>query len=234
MLADSRTRLALSREVGVLTGEAHPVLPRLLRSGLDTEVAHLVMEYVAGDTVDDLAEITPLRPTVAAVLAMDLLSAVGSLHRRGVAHLDVSPANVLMREHRTTLLGFGAARTLGSAQPAARPGAALGYAAPESTAGEPVTAAMDVYGIGATLRQALTGLSPFDPDPRRRRAATAPLAVAPGEVSIHALAAAMLATDPADRPDVPAAMHAVGALCDPAGAWPVRHGGTANGRRVAG
>lgn len=216
-----RARLTLQREADALAGDAHPVLPRLLRRGLDAEIPYVVTEFVAGDALDEVAGTAPLDPVSAAVLAMDLLSAASSLHQRQLAHLDIKPENVVLRDHRTVLLDFGSVRTLGSRQPAGRPVGTLGYAAPEMEACAPISAAMDVYGIGATLREALTGLSPYDHDARRRRAALAPLAVAPGEVSVHSLAAAMLADDPRDRPTVPAALAAVAALFDPQSRpWP--------------
>jgi serine/threonine protein kinase len=157
---------SLRREADALARLGHPGAPRLLREATDAEVPHVVLEYVDGPSLADLVdESGPLGPTDVAVLGTQLLSVLRTLHSRGLAHVDVKPENVLVRDGRPFLVDFGSARTLGSPQPAGSPVGTPGYAAPEMEACEPIGAGMDVFGVGTVLAEALTGTPYPDGDP---------------------------------------------------------------------
>lgn len=218
--AHPRARLALAREVAALQNNPHPVLPRLMHAELDAPMPYVVFEHIDGDALDSVVDDAPLDPASTARLAVQLLSALVVLHRRGIAHLDIKPENVMVRGGRPTLVDFGSARRLGSLQPVGHPVGTVGYAAPEMEACDPVSAAMDVYGVGATLREAFSGQSVYDVDPRRRREAANPTFPA-GNQALVALIGDMLATSPADRPTVPAALDSFAALFEAAERpWP--------------
>lgn len=208
-----RARLSLEREITALQDNPHPVLPRLIAADLDAEAPYIVIEYIDGESLDAMTEDAPLDWASTAMLGIHLLSAVTALHGSGVAHLDIKPENVVIRNGRPTLVDFGSARPLGRHQPAGHPVGTLGYAAPEMEACRPISTPMDVYSIGATLREALTGLSPYDVDPDCRA-----LAAAPFDDVLHprltTLIAAMLAPRAGDRPTVPAALEGFADLFD--------------------
>jgi serine/threonine protein kinase len=199
-VGDPRALRSLGREVAALADNPHPALPALLADGRADAVPHLVFDYLEGPALDEeLGRCGPMDPASAAGLGAEVLAALEMVHRRGLAHLDVKPANVIFRDGGPVLVDFGSARSLGTpAYPAVRPGApggTAGYAAPEAEAGEPVTAAMDLYGLGATLAEVLAGIPAFDPDGGPgRRAALPPSPTAD-------LAAALLTPRPEDRPD---------------------------------
>ncbi|GAA1533891.1 serine/threonine-protein kinase [Kribbella lupini] len=152
----------LQRETAALAGNQHPALPRLLADGTRDAVPHVLLEYVDGPSLaDELDEQGPLSPTETALLGAQLLPAVLSLHRRGIAHLDLKPENVVLRDSRPVLIDFGSARRLGSLQPAGHPVGTLGYASPEQESCQPVTASMDLYSLGVTLAECLTGEEPI-------------------------------------------------------------------------
>ncbi|MFI5692234.1 protein kinase [Kribbella sp. NPDC051586] len=154
----------LCRETAALSGNLHPSLPRLLMDGTRDQVPHILVEYVDGPALDEeIDENGALAAEEAAVLGAQLLPAVASLHQRGLAHLDLKPDNVVLRDARPILLDFGTARPIGSTQPAGHPVGTTGYAAPEQEACEPVSAAMDLYGLGMVLAEAVTG-APFADD----------------------------------------------------------------------
>jgi DNA-binding NtrC family response regulator/tetratricopeptide (TPR) repeat protein len=134
-----------------------------------------------------------------------LLDVVDYMHRRGILHLDLKPANVVATDAGVVLLDLGSSRPRDD-----RPGQAggtLGYAAPEVLAGQAASVSADVYSLGAILYQLLTGMGPFGDvsGAELRRAALSgsviPVrAVEPGTPPVLAqLAERMLARDPAVR-----------------------------------
>lgn len=210
---------SLTREVTALTGTVHPTLPRLIDADLATETPWIGTEFVAGPALDELPAIDV---GTAALVTVDLLAAVRDLHRRGLAHLDVKPENVLIRDGRPVLVDFGSARPLGRPQPAGSPVGTAGFASPEMEAGQPISVAMDVFGVGATVLAALAG------DPLAETTCTAAdvtaarpdLAGDPGAAALLAVLSAL--TGPVgERPTVDAALLAVADLFDPAcRPWP--------------
>ncbi|TDD29247.1 serine/threonine protein kinase [Actinomadura sp. KC06] len=111
-------------------------------------------------------------------LAAGVVEALASVHGAGIVHLDLKPANILLTADGPRLIDFGIAADLPpaaardaapDAAPAAAPGAApggrepagtWGFMSPEQASGGPVTAASDVYSLGATLAYACTGRAP--------------------------------------------------------------------------
>ena len=121
-----------------------------------------------------------------ALLGRQLVSVLGYLHRHGWVHLDVKPDNVVVQEGRAVLIDLGLATRPGTIE---RGMGTDGYAAPEQAAGGTVSAASDVWGLGATLAECVTGRAPGrTPDLRRVPAALRPLLEA------------CLDADPARRP----------------------------------
>jgi serine/threonine protein kinase len=150
----------LCRETAALAGNLHPALPRLLSDGTSDPMPHILIEYIDGPALDEeIEENGAIGAEEAALLGAQLLPAIVSLHDRGLAHLDVKPANVVLRDGHPILLDFGAARPIGSLQHAGFPVGTDGYIAPEQEACEPVSVAMDLYGLGMVLAEAVTGVS---------------------------------------------------------------------------
>jgi serine/threonine protein kinase len=186
-VAHPRAVRTLCRETAALASNLHPSVPRLLADGTDSAVPHILLEYVDGPALDEeIDENGALGPEQAAVLGAQLLPAISTLHHRGLAHLDLKPENVVLRDARPILLDFGTARPIGSRQPAGRPVGTAGYAAPEQEACEPVSTAMDLYGLGMVLAEAVTGR----PIPKATELPSSPLAPIIGR---------LLAEDPEER-----------------------------------
>jgi serine/threonine protein kinase len=217
---DPRARASLAREVAALHHNPHPVLPTLVSDASDDEIPHIVTEYIDGPPLSDIVDDEPMDAGSAAMLGIHLLAALTTLHRRNIAHLDVKPDNVVVRDWRPVLVDFGSARTTGSVLPAGQRAGTSGYRAPELEACEPISTAMDIYGVGATLREAFSGYSVYDNDPERRRMASQP-PYPPGHPTLVALIATMLSERPSERPTIPEGLDAFADLFDPATRpWP--------------
>ncbi|HEX2021921.1 MAG TPA: serine/threonine-protein kinase [Candidatus Thermoplasmatota archaeon] len=174
----------------------------------------IVMEYMDQGSADHLLEERgPLPPDEAVRIARDALAGLATVHRRGIAHGDVKPSNVLLgAEGRAKLADFGiaraglgnaASRTLGGAD-APRPlGLTTRYAAPEVVAGAAPTARSDVYSAGLLLLDLLLGRSV---DPVEARVAKAAEVLGP---AVARPLRAALSADPRDRPADAAEMRAM-------------------------
>jgi serine/threonine protein kinase len=197
-----RARVAVTRECDALIRCPHPALPRLLADGRDGSPPYLVQEYLDGPTLESALEDGPLSADETVALAAQLTAVVRSLHASGMAHVDLKPANVILRDGRPTLIDLGSARDLGRTQPAGKPIGSPGYAAPELETGEPISASMDLYGIGTIVYEALTGMPAFDPDVAAEHRPDAASLALPADVpdSLDVLSRSLLAADSAQRP----------------------------------
>ena len=148
----------------ILARLEHPGITRMFDGGFGADGRpYMVMERVEGR--DLLAWCREQRCDLEQRLRLfiQLCQAVGYAHRRLVVHRDIKPGNVLVtREGAVKLLDFGIARLLGT--PGARDFSALqatpGFAAPEQLTGGEITAATDVYALGALLYRLLSGRAP--------------------------------------------------------------------------
>ena len=164
---DSRAILGRFRnERRILAALEHPNIARLLDGGSTPDGRpYFVMEYVDGLPVTDYCRDRDLDVPARLRLFVDICGAVEHAHRRMVIHRDIKPANIMvLRGGIPKLLDFGIAKLLDQTD---TPDMALTatnmrlltpeYASPEQVRGEPVSAATDVYGLGAVLFELLTG-----------------------------------------------------------------------------
>jgi hypothetical protein len=128
----------------------------------------LVLELIDGGSLADRLGGKPWPAPDAAALLEDLARAVHEAHQHGIVHRDLKPSNVLLP--RGTLgpkvTDFGIAKLLDTETQQTKTGQVLGtpcYMAPEQAAGQHklIGPATDVYGLGATLYELLTGQPPF-------------------------------------------------------------------------
>ena len=123
-----------------------------------------VFELMGGATLAErLATTGALTPAAARRVALDLLAALGAAHERGIIHRDVKPANIFFDVAGNAKLGdFGGAHLADFGQ--TQSGGFLGtlaYMSPEQISSAPIGTAADLYALGATLFEALTGRPPF-------------------------------------------------------------------------
>ncbi len=126
----------------------------------------LVLEYVEGETLESrLRHYGPL-PAVDAVRLFDqALRGVEHIHQMGVVHRDLKPSNIFItRDGAVKLMDFGIARLLDSHDPS-QTGTMVGtllYISPEQINGRETDARSDIYTIGVSLFEAVTGRLPFE------------------------------------------------------------------------
>jgi len=149
------------REARLAARLAHPNVVRVFDVGEDDGRPFIAMEYVEGETLAELvAQRAPLPAAEAARLGTQMCAGLAAAHAAGLVHRDVKPQNLLLSTDGVLKLGdFGiaaghdgtrltlAGTVLGTA----------GYLAPEQARGEEVTAAADIYAVGAVLYELVTG-----------------------------------------------------------------------------
>ncbi|MFL6118184.1 serine/threonine-protein kinase [Actinophytocola sp.] len=129
---------------------------------------YIAMRLVDGSDLASLIKDGPLQPERALALLTQVAEALDNLHERGLVHLDVKPANVLVTSRESTaehvyLADFGLTRR-GATGHRTKGGDFLGsptYAAPEHLRGEPVDARTDAYSLACVLFACLCGRPPF-------------------------------------------------------------------------
>ena len=159
--ADSMDRFR--RERDILAQLELPNVARLLDGGVgDTGEPYLVMEYVDGERLDHYCERHRLPLEARLRLFLTLCAAVEGAHRNLILHRDIKPANVLVTGDGTLkLVDFGAARRMDTGSLETIAPMTPSFASPEQLRGEPVTTLSDVYGLGMTLYQLVSGTLPF-------------------------------------------------------------------------
>lgn len=149
------------REAEILFGLDHPNIVKVRNVRFDTDMAYIEMEFVEGQSLEDILCEGPLPPDRAVVLAAQLADAIHYLHDKGVYHRDLKPANVLVRaDGRPVLVDFGLAVEADNTR-ITQAGTTFGtvsYAPPEwidPNLLDPVK--WDLYALGVVLFEALTG-----------------------------------------------------------------------------
>jgi len=159
-------RERMLREARALGGLSHPnviTVYDVVDAGGEPMV---VLEMVPSRNLATLiSEQGVLSTAQAAVVGFATAAALRAAHRAGITHRDVKPGNVLVaHDGQVKLTDFGIARNVADA-PMTTAGLVLGspaYIAPEVAAGQPVTPAADLWGLGATLFAAVEGRPPYD------------------------------------------------------------------------
>jgi serine/threonine protein kinase len=190
----------LEREAEVVHKLDHPNIVPLLGS----HEGALIYSYCPGVSVAEALDEGPLSLGRSLRVAHDVLSALDYAHARGVIHLDVKPANILVKGERCLLTDFGFAKDLaltnitGEQMMLGTPN----YMAPEQFQGVRIERRSDIYGVGAVLYHMISGSPPFGGQVLRflvgdKSIQLEPLSPLPG--GLHDVVHKALSRDPEDR-----------------------------------
>ena len=172
--ADSLHRF--DRETRAVATLNHPNILAIHDTGSFKAVPYAVTELLEGESLADRLRSGPLNPQKAVEVACQIADGLAAAHGKGIIHRDIKPDNIfLTNEGRAKILDFGIARI---EQPARTSGLAdtitggrgsssqflvgtAGYMSPEQVRGKPIDGRTDVFSLGATFFEMLTGRRAF-------------------------------------------------------------------------
>jgi eukaryotic-like serine/threonine-protein kinase len=222
-LQDESARLRFVREARSAARIRHPNVASVFHLGAKEHDYFYAMEFVEGETLEHLIKRRgPLNVTLALDIADQVAAALGAAQKEQIVHRDIKPTNIMLsfeqdNRVRVKVIDFGLARAASVSQsdPAlSAPGTFAGtpiFASPEQCAGSEIDIRSDIYSLGVTLWEMLTGKVPFSGTTAEvmNRHLHAPL---PLDQLIHVpkpivvLLQFLLEKDPGQRPRDPAAL----------------------------
>jgi serine/threonine protein kinase len=168
-MANEEIKQRFKNEASTLAHLQHPNIVGLYDYVEDESGLYLVMEYVEGIPLDEfVSNVTGPMPEERAVpIIKEILSAFSYAHQKGIVHRDIKPANIIVTKNDgVKILDFGIARLLGNGnQNLTKTGTQMGtvfYMSPEQVQGKKVDIRSDIYSLGVTFYQMLTGVNPYN------------------------------------------------------------------------
>lgn len=150
----------------------HPNIVQVYDFNSDQGVYYMVLEFVPGETLHDrLQRLTGQGRTLpideAVKFTLNICDALDYAHQRGIIHRDIKPANIMLDVYgKAILMDFGIVKLVGGTSHTAT-GAVLGtarYISPEVIRSESADQRSDLYSLGITLYEMLSGKTPFQSD----------------------------------------------------------------------
>ena len=162
-------RARFKQEANTMAHLQHNGIVTLFDYVEDERGLFLIMEFVEGTQLDEyIRNISGPIPAERAVpILNDILDAFAYAHEKGVVHRDIKPSNILItNDGKVKILDFGIAKMLSdSGNKLTKTGTQMGtvfYMSPEQVQGKEVDIRSDIYSLGITFYQMLTGVSPYD------------------------------------------------------------------------
>ncbi|WP_329242082.1 serine/threonine protein kinase [Actinoallomurus sp. NBC_01490] len=194
-------------EVACLRRAPAAYVAGLVADGSAHRPPYIVTEYVEGRSLAQAVNADgPLSGTALRALAVGVARALAAVHRAGLIHRDVKPANIILTSTGPRLIDFGIARQVGDAGGPTGPGLVVGspgWIPPERLERLPATPASDIFGWGCAVGFAATGRNPFgrgDPDVLAQRTMFDPPDLDGLDDSLRGPVIQALSKSPAGRP----------------------------------
>lgn len=165
---EKTAQTSLSREIDAISQSSHPHLMPILDLVIpDAGSPYLVMEFVEGGSLQDVIQMgVATSPTVAVKLIRQVAEALATIHARGSVHGAVKPSNILLGDGTKRILLTDCGLTLRGPEPVAAEqelsASMVRYASPTRLKGPSNDPRDDLYSLGITLYELLTGNSPFE------------------------------------------------------------------------
>jgi serine/threonine protein kinase len=172
LASDPRFLVRFEEEASAVAQLRHPHIVQVYDFNHDGDLYYMVQEFVAGETLQlrlrRLNQTGRRMPVDEAVKYIaQIAAAAGYAHQRGMVHRDIKPANIMLDvQGQAILMDFGIVKIVGGTQHTAT-GAVVGtaqYLPPELIRGETPDARSDIYSLGVTLFEMVSGRPPFEAD----------------------------------------------------------------------
>ena len=159
-------------EASVVASLRHPNIVQVYDFNTDNDVNYMVMEYVPGETLQQRLKrlnASQRRMDINEVfnITINVCDALSYAHKRGMVHRDIKPANIMLDvNNNAILMDFGIVKIIGGSSHTVT-GAVMGtarYMPPEVVRSEPADQRSDIYALGITLYEMLSGKPPFESD----------------------------------------------------------------------
>ncbi len=148
------------REILILSGISHPSIVKFFESGEYGNSFYYTMEYINGEPINSKKS----KLGVLIDYLIQVTSALGELHKKGIVHRDIKPSNLLVSDGKAMIVDFGIAHLQTDSARLTRTGNVIGtasYMAPEQVMGREIDGRLDIYSLGVVLYELLTGVTPF-------------------------------------------------------------------------
>jgi serine/threonine protein kinase len=166
------TPLAALEEARAAAALNHPNVCAIFAADNSEGVPFIAMEYVAGGTLSSAVQSGPIKGADAARYARHVAMGMAAAHSQGIVHGDLKPANILLTDEGVAkVTDFGLSRiapprgqsdeTTDWQEQFGKVAGTPGYMSPEQSRGAPAVPASDVFSLGATLYEMLTGQKAF-------------------------------------------------------------------------
>lgn len=163
-IKDKESLSRFRREALALAGFRHENIVTLYDLVEKNDSQFMIMEFVNGPTLATLLREGPVPPDVAAVIGVQMASALDHAHFNRIIHRDIKPANIMIaKSGEVKLMDFGIAKDEGL-EALTKEGIAVGtpsYMSPEQVMGGQLDPRTDIFSLGVVLYECLTGLRPF-------------------------------------------------------------------------
>jgi eukaryotic-like serine/threonine-protein kinase len=180
LVSDPERKKRFVQEARAASALNHPNIVTIHEIAHDKDMDFIVMEQVAGKTLDELIPRKGMRLKEALSVATQITDALAAAHAVGIIHRDLKPGNIMVTESgQAKVLDFGLAKLtdrsegseseetqtlLSGRSPKTEEGVVLGtvsYMSPEQAEGNPVDARSDIFSFGSVLYELLAGQRPF-------------------------------------------------------------------------
>ncbi|MCD8203997.1 MAG: serine/threonine protein kinase [Coprobacillus sp.] len=162
MSESSLTRF--ENEATIAASLYHPNIVKVLGHGLENGRPYIVEELINGETLKEILDFrSPLPLSECIDIMLQVTSALGYAHQKGVIHCDIKPQNIFIEADGTVKIGdFGISEAVGlNHNQVGEVKGSVHYLAPEITEGKPASIQSDIYAIGITFYEIVTGRTPF-------------------------------------------------------------------------